>query len=243
MARSVIRESPSSSPSHANDQWTKSFSSSSTINQLESVLGHFDRGPSVPVSKPIVLVVSGPSGVGKDSVLNRLKEMRSDLYSVVTATTRERRPLEVEGRDYFFVSKSQFESWINDPDALIEHALVYGEYKGVPRKQVEDALETGSNVVLRLDVQGAAKVKKLIPEAVLIFIVAESESTLVNRLAARQTETFEKLVVRVQTAKRELEEMKNFDYVVVNSEGGLDKCAESIGAIIDAERARVRSGP
>jgi guanylate kinase len=240
IARAVESPSSSSHGSHATQGWTKVFSSSaSPIHQLESVLGRFDDGPAIPQSRPIVLVVSGPSGVGKDSVLNRLREKRDDLYSVVTATSRERRPMEVEGRDYFFVSKAQFESWIHQ-DALLEHALVYGEYKGIPRQQVDNALAAGANVVLRIDVQGAATVKKLMPDAVLVFVAAESEATLVNRLAARQTETFEKLLVRVQTAKKEMEAIKDFDYVVVNREGGMDECADKIGAIIDAERSMIR---
>lgn len=210
-----------------------------TMRALETALGQqFKTTPLVPPAKPVVVVISGPSGVGKDSVLNRLREKREDLYFVVTATSRERRPAEVEGKDYFFVSKAQFEAWIAD-DQLLEHALVYNEWKGIPRQQVDQALAAGTNVVLRIDVQGAATIRKLMPEAILIFVAAESEATLVGRLAGRKTEPLEKMKVRVQTATQEMEEMKKFDYVVVNREGGLDRCADAIGSIIDAEMSKV----
>ncbi len=148
------------------------------------------------------------------------------------------RPKEVEGKDYIFVTREKFEQWIAEGQ-LLEHALVYGDYKGIPRQQVDQALSKGTNVVLRIDVQGAATVRKLMPEAVSIFIAAESQEKLVRRLVARKTETVDKLVLRVQTAQRELEQMKDFDYFVVNSDGCLDRCVDAIGSIIDAEMSRV----
>lgn len=192
----------------------------------------------VPPPKPLVIVVSGPSGVGKDAVIKDLKDERGDLYFVVTATSRGKRPGEVEGRDYFFVSKEKFEAWIQG-GMLLEHALVYGEYKGIPRQQVDDALAAGTDVVLRIDVQGAATVKRLMPEVVSIFITAESEEVLVQRLVARKTEPLDKMVVRVQTARAENEHIKDFDYVVVNREGQLGQCVKEVSAIIDVEKARV----
>ncbi|GAX77118.1 hypothetical protein CEUSTIGMA_g4564.t1 [Chlamydomonas eustigma] len=210
----------------------------SCITEIEQTLGPLDNNPIVPAPKPVVVIISGPSGVGKDSVLQRLKEKREDLYFVVTATSRPMRPKEVEGRDYFFVSKEKFERWIAEGQ-LLEHAMVYGDYKGIPRQQVDQAVAAGTDVLLRIDVQGAATVKKLIPEAVSIFIAAESQAKLVERLAARKTESIDKMLVRVQTAQKEMEKMRSFDYAVVNKEGCLDQCADAIAAIIDAEKAKI----
>lgn len=137
--------------------------------------------------QPLVVVISGPSGVGKDAVIRRLQEKRPDLYFVITATSRPKRPGEQDGVDYFFVSREEFEAWIAR-GRLLEHATVYGEYKGIPRQQVEDALARGTDVVLRIDVQGAATVQQLLPGLVSIFLVAESEAELVERLIARKTE-------------------------------------------------------
>ena len=134
-----------------------------------------------------MVVISGPSGVGKDAVIQRLQAKRPDLYFVVTATSRAMRPGERDGVDYFFVSRAQFETWISE-GRLLEHALVYGEYKGIPRAQVEDALAGGTDVVLRVDVQGAATVRRLLPGLLSVFLVAESDAALVQRLLARKTE-------------------------------------------------------
>eukprot|EP00199_Chlamydomonas_sp_CCMP681_P002857 CAMPEP_0119101324 /NCGR_PEP_ID=MMETSP1180-20130426/408_1 /TAXON_ID=3052 ORGANISM="Chlamydomonas cf sp, Strain CCMP681" /NCGR_SAMPLE_ID=MMETSP1180 /ASSEMBLY_ACC=CAM_ASM_000741 /LENGTH=304 /DNA_ID=CAMNT_0007085433 /DNA_START=62 /DNA_END=976 /DNA_ORIENTATION=+ len=211
-----------------------------SLQSLEAALGPVQSGPMVPPPKPVVVVISGPSGVGKDSVVARLKEHRQDLYFVVTATSRGQRPLELEGRDYFFVSRDKFEGWIQG-DMLLEHALVYGDYKGIPRQQVDDALHSGTDVVLRIDVQGAATVKRLIPDAITIFVAAETESILVQRLAARKTETLEQLAVRVATARAEVARLHEFDYVVVNGSGALEACVAEVSAIIDAEKAKTKN--
>ncbi|KAG2435251.1 hypothetical protein HXX76_007329 [Chlamydomonas incerta] len=205
---------------------------------VEAALGPLDTKPLAPPSRPVVIVISGPSGVGKDAVLNRLKEQREDLYFVVTATSRPKRAGEVEGRDYFFVSKDKFEGWIAD-NMLLEYAVVYGEYKGIPRQQVDAALAAGTDVVLRIDVQGAATVKRLIPDCISIFVTADSEDVLVKRLVARKTEPLDKLLVRVKTARAENDHIKNFDYVVVNRDGELDACVAEVSGIIEAEKARV----
>ncbi|GLC33625.1 hypothetical protein PLESTM_000093600 [Pleodorina starrii] len=205
---------------------------------VEAALGSLDTKPLAPAPRPVVIVISGPSGVGKDAVLTRLKEQREDLYFVVTATSRPKRPGEVEGRDYFFVGRELFEQWIAE-DMLLEHALVYGEYKGIPRQQVDAALAAGTDVVLRIDVQGAATVKRLIPDCVSIFVTADSEDVLVRRLVARKTEPLDKLLVRVKTARQENEHIANFDYVVVNRDGELDDCVRQVSGIIEAEKAKV----
>lgn len=205
---------------------------------LEQKIGPLNHGPMVPHPKPRVVVISGSSGVGKDSVISHLRKLRPDLHFVITATSRDMRPGEVHGKDYFFVSKQQFEDWIAGGE-LLEHAVVYGEYKGIPRPQVEAALSRGTDVIMRLDVQGAATVRRLMPEVVSIFIAAESEAALAARLVGRATEPLEKLVTRVQTARQETARMPEFDYVVVNWAGRVEEAAAAIAAIIDTEKRRV----
>jgi guanylate kinase len=189
--------------------------------------------------QPLLIVISGPSGVGKDTVMQRMKERGLPFHFVVTATTRPRRANEVHGRDYLFVSKDEFARMINE-DELIEHAIVYGDYKGIPKQQVREALATGMDVVMRLDVQGAETVRKLAPEALLIFITTESEEELVHRLETRKTETADALAIRIATARKELKRVEAFDYVIVNRDFHLDETVDAIRAIIDAEHHRVK---
>lgn len=211
------------------------------LASIAASIGPLSTAPVLPPPAPVVVVISGPSGVGKDTVVHELKARRPDLYFVVTATSRTKRPGEVEGRDYFFVTKEKFESWINEGQ-MLEHAVVYGEYKGIPKQQVQDALNQGTDVVLRLDVQGAATIKKLIPDVLTIFIVAENEESLVRRLVARKTESLDRMVVRVQTARAELARAKEFDYVVENKAGQLEDCVCQVAAIIDAHKLRRKEG-
>jgi len=189
--------------------------------------------------QPLLIVISGPSGVGKDSVLNGLKERNLPMHFVVTATTRPRRENETHGLDYFFLSKDEFAQMI-EREELIEYAIVYEDYKGIPKQQVREALASGQDVVMRLDVQGAATVRKLAPEAVLIFLTTESEDALVRRLKARQSENAENLSLRIATARQELKRAAEFDYVIVNADGHLDKTVETVMAIILAEHHRVK---
>ena len=188
--------------------------------------------------EPLLIVLSGPSGVGKDTVLNQMKKRGLPFYFVVTATTRARRDIEVDGRDYFFVSSDEFARMIEN-DELLEHAIVYNEYKGIPKKQVRDALASGMDVIMRIDVQGAATIRKLIPQAVLIFLTAEDEADMVSRLRNRRSETPEGLQLRIATARLELKRAVEFDYVVVNKDGFLDKAVDIISAIITAEHHRM----
>jgi guanylate kinase len=187
---------------------------------------------------PLLIVISGPSGVGKDSVLHGLEEQRLPIHFVVTATTRPRRPEETHGVDYFFVSKDEFARMI-EHDELIEYAIVYNDYKGIPKQQVREALASGLDVVMRVDVQGAATVRKLAPEAVLIFLTTESEEALVRRLKARQTESVGNLNLRIATARQELKRAAEFDYVIVNADGHLDETVDTVVDIIQAEHHRV----
>lgn len=187
---------------------------------------------------PQLVVLSGPSGAGKDSLLQRMKELGFPFHFVVTATTRPPRPDEVDGVDYHFVSRERFQEMIARGE-LLEHALVYGDYKGIPRRQVEEALRSGKDVVLRIDVQGAATIRRLAPGAVLIFLTAASEEELLQRLRTRKTEDPEALARRIATAREELKRVEEFDYVVVNREGCLDEAVAQVQAILQAEKCRV----
>jgi guanylate kinase len=188
--------------------------------------------------QPLLIVISGPSGVGKDSVLHAMQARGLPFHFVVTTTTRLPRPDEENGRDYFFVSKEEFARMI-DNDEFFEYALVYSDYKGNSKKQVHDALASGKDVVMRLDVQGAATVRKLAPEAVLIFLTTQSEQELVGRLKSRKTVSVEDLSLRIATAQQELKRAAEFDYVIVNADGCLEETVDTVTAIIRAEHHRV----
>jgi guanylate kinase len=188
--------------------------------------------------QPLLIILSGPSGVGKDTVLQRMMERKLPFHFVVTATTRLIRPNEVHGRDYFFVSHDEFARMIEE-DELLEYAIVYNDYKGIPKQQVREALASGKDVVMRIDVQGAATIRKLAPEALLVFLTTENEPELVNRLKARKTETPEGLNLRIATARQELKRIKEFDYVLINSDFQLDETVDTLSAIIKAEHHRI----
>jgi Guanylate kinase len=160
------------------------------------------------------------------------------IHFVVTATSRPKRPNEVEGVDYLFVTRQRFEEMIAN-DELIEHAVVYGEYKGVPRQQVMEALASGKDVVLRVDVQGALTLRKQFPQAVLIFLSAEDLQEVAARLESRSTEEAEELRRRLDTAQWELEHLCDFDYWVVNRRGQLQQTVDILIAIIQAEHHRI----
>lgn len=170
--------------------------------------------------------------------MQRMKERGLPFHFVVTATTRPQRATEVHGRDYWFVSKEEFARMI-DADELIEHAIVYGDYKGIPKQQVREALASGMDVVMRVDVQGAESVRRMARQALMIFITTESEKDLVHRLETRKTETADSLALRIATARKELNRVEAFDYVIVNREFHLDETVDTIRAIIDAEHHRV----
>ncbi len=188
---------------------------------------------------PLLIVISGPSGVGKDSVIQRLKGIGTSFHFVVTATTRPKRDDEVEGLDYFFVSRDEFNDMI-ERDELLEHAVVYDDYKGIPKRQVREAMQSGLDVVMRLDVQGAGTIRELFPEALLIFITTRTEQELLRRLEARKSETADARKLRIEMARKEMAKIDIFDYVVVNAEDKLDDAVETIMAIIEAEHHRVK---
>jgi guanylate kinase len=188
--------------------------------------------------EPLLIVVSGPSGVGKDSAIQALMERDLPLHFVVTTTSRAPRPEEVDGVDYHFVTEAEFKRMI-DQDELLEHALVYNQWKGIQRKHVREALATGKDVILRLDVQGAATVRRLVPEAILVFLSPASEDELRERLIRRHSETGDGLQLRLEMARKELQRLPEFDYLVVNSEGHLQEAVDAIVAIINSEHHRV----
>jgi guanylate kinase len=188
--------------------------------------------------QPLLIVISGPSGVGKDTVIERMKERAVPLHFVVTATTRHPRPGEVNGRDYIFVSNDEFAEMI-EANELLEHAIVYNDYKGIPKQQVRDAMASGHDVVLRVDVQGAASIRKLAPDALLLFLTTATEEELVQRLTARKTETPEGLKLRIATARKEMKRISEFDYCVFNPEFHLDTAVDTVLSIIEAEHNRV----
>ncbi len=189
--------------------------------------------------EPLLIVISGPSGVGKDTVIQRMKERNLPFHFVVTATTRPPRPNEVHGVDYFFVSHDEFAEMIEQGE-LLEYAIVYNDYKGIPKAQVRQALDSGKDVIMRVDVQGARTVRKLCPEALLIFLTTADEDELVERLKARKTESPEGLKLRIATARQELKQVEMFDYVVINRQFHLDDTVDTIMAIIRAEHHRVK---
>ena len=186
---------------------------------------------------PLLIVISGPSGVGKDSVVQRMKERGFPFHFVVTATDRAPRPNEIHGQDYYFYTTVEFERMI-DEDELLEHAWVYGQHKGIPKAHVREALASGQDVVMRVDVQGAETVKGLLSAAITIFLICESEEELVARLRARRTESEEALQKRLQTAHEEMACIPDFDYVVVNRHGALDDAVDDVVAIMRAEHCR-----
>lgn len=188
--------------------------------------------------QPLLIVISGPSGVGKDTVLQHMKKRDLPFHFVVTATTRPARTEEVDGVDYIFVSSEKFAEMI-EAGELLEYAIVYNDYKGIPTQQVRKALKSNKDVVMRVDVQGAASVRKLSPEAILIFLTTEDEQVLVQRLEQRKTESPEGLKLRIATARQEFKRIGEFDYVVLNRENELDRTVDVILAIIQAEHHRV----
>jgi len=211
------------------------------VNQNGPAPDHSILVPFVNPS-PVLIVISGPSGVGKDSVIRRIKQLDHPFHFVITATDRKRREREINGKDYYFVTTTKFERMIEDGE-LIEHALVYDQYKGVPRKHVREALASGKDVVMRLDVQGAASIRKLIPQAITIFIAPPSIEALELRLRRRAGDTDAQMRERLNKAMGEIARLPEFDYVIINHENRLDQAAQQILDIISAAKCRVGRQP
>ena len=182
-------------------------------------------------TQPLLIVLSGPSGVGKDAILTELKKLPGNYLFTVTATTRKIRPGENNGIDYIFLSAKKFKEAINAKE-FIEWSEVYGNFYGVPRDQIEEALADGKNAIVKIDVQGAKTIKQLKLPAIFILISPPSQSELRDRLKRRMTETPEALELRLDTAISEMAESIWFDYEVINHTGQLRHTAEQISNII-----------
>jgi len=190
-------------------------------------------------TNPLLIVISGPSGIGKDAVVGLLRKTNPETHFVITMNSRPPRKDEVEGVDYFFVSKEEFERQIAAGE-LLEHAKVYSDYKGIPKAQVRQAFASGKDVIMRLDVQGAMTIRQLYPQAILIFLTASTAEEWIHRLQARRSESPEELGLRLKTAEHEFALIRKFDYIVVNSDQHLDQTITDIQAIIQAEHLKTK---
>jgi len=197
------------------------------------------RKPPNP-KQGLLFVLSAPSGTGKDTVLNALKEQGMDFYVVASVTTRAPRPGESEGNPYHFVSKEEFMRLV-DNDELLEYANVHGNWYGQPRQAIRENLRAGRDVLLKIDVQGAATVHRKVPEAIFIFLVPSSLDELTKRLTKRHTETESERMRRLADAREELAQQHWYDYVVVNRQDHLQEAVDKLRAIILAEHSRTHA--
>lgn len=191
------------------------------------------------MGKGILLIISGPSGVGKGTVCHRLLAIRADVKLSVSTTTRPPRPGEEEGQEYNFTSVSRFKEMIG-AGSFLEWAVVHDQYYGTPRELVQEQLARGEILILEIDIQGAEQVRKKVPEAVSIFLAPPSMEALKERITGRGTEDPDRISRRLETARREMEAYRCYDYLVVNDI--VEKAAVLISAIIDAEKCKVSRG-
>ena len=186
----------------------------------------------------LLFVLSAPSGAGKDTVINMLKQQGMDFYVVPSVTTRTPRPGESEGHPYHFISKETFEQLVSQNE-LLEYANVHGNWYGQPRKLIRDTLSAGRDVLLKIDVKGAATIRSKVSDAIFIFLIPGSLEELTQRLAGRQTETEEELRRRLADARKELAEQHWYDYLITNRDGHLQEAVDCLRAIMLAEHCRV----
>ncbi len=191
-----------------------------------------------PWPKPILIVLSGPSGVGKDAVLAKMKQMGYPLAYITTVTTRPRRTNERDKIEYHFVSKEKFQELI-ERNELLEWAEVYENWYGIPKTPIKQALGRGQDIIVKVDVQGAATIKKILPQAVFVFLMPPSIEELVQRLRQRSSETPADLALRTKMAETEIKQLPMFDYVVFSRQDEIDQAVANIIAIITAEKCRV----
>lgn len=192
--------------------------------------------PMAPAGGAMLVIISGPSGVGKDTIIDAMRRRPHDpeYHYVVTCTTRARRPGEIDGVDYQFLTREAFDEQ-RAAGGFLEANEVHGNWYGTPRSQVRDALEAGQDVILKIDVQGAQVVKTKVPGALLIFLIPPSLEDLFQRLRSRATETADELELRQRNAAIELARQEDYDYVVTNETGQIERTAIRIDEIIDEE--------
>lgn len=189
------------------------------------------------MSKGLLLVISGFSGAGKGTVMKRLLELHDEYSLSISATTRKPREGEADGREYFFKTVEEFEKMIAE-DALIEHAQYVGNYYGTPKAYVEEQLDKGNNVILEIEIQGAMNIKRMFPDAVLMFITPPSAAELENRLRGRRTEDEATIKARLSRAAEEAEGVEDYDYIVINDE--VDLCVGRIHDIVLSEKMKAK---
>ena len=189
-------------------------------------------------TKPLLIVLSGPSGAGKDALLTKMKESGYPLEYITTVTTRVQRAEEKDNVDYHFISTGKFQEMLKNNE-LLEWANVYGNWYGVPKEPIKQALERGRDTIVKVDTQGAATIKKIMPEAVFIFLMPSSREELATRLKQRHTESPSDLALRIKTVEEEIKQLPLFDYIVVNKQDKIDLAVSDITAIIAAEKCRV----
>lgn len=199
---------------------------------------HLEETTSPATRQGLLFVLSAPSGAGKDTVIEALQAQGADIFVVPSVTTRAPRPGESEGKPYYFISLESFERMVVNGE-LLEHALVHGNWYGQPRQAIRENLQAGRDVLLKIDVQGAATVRSLIPQAIFIFLHPGSNEELVQRLKGRSTETEEELQRRLVDAQAALAEQHWYDYLVFNLRGRLQEAVDDVYAIMRAEHCRV----
>ena len=192
-----------------------------------------NKNPDIKIQRKNskLFVISGPSGVGKDTILNQMKKIYPSNHYVVTVTTRKKRVNEIDGKDYFFVTNKKFQDMI-DSNEFLEWATVYNNNYGVPKNQVFLALSENKNVIIKADIQGAKTIKNIINDATTIFINPPDISKLADHLSSRMSESKESFRLRMETSLLEIESQNEFDHVVNNPEGKIDQTLEKINAII-----------
>jgi len=189
-------------------------------------------------TKPLLIVLSGPSGAGKDALLIRMKESGYPLEYITTVTTRTQRAGEKDKVDYHFVSPERFQKMVEN-GGLLEWANVYGNWYGVPKQPVKQALEQGQDTIVKVDIQGVATIKKILPEAISILVVPPSKEELVTRLKERRTESPPDLSLRIKAVEEEIKQLPLFDYIIMNRQDKIEMAISDIKAIIAAEKCRV----
>ena len=197
------------------------------------------KGENTKSVHPLLIVISGPSGVGKDATLDRMKKAGLPYHYVLTATTRPKRPGEKDGIDYWFISEDKFHQMVKG-NQFLEWAKVYGNYYGVPKQNIKEALKKGLDTVVKVDVQGAATIKRILPDALFIFLMPPSSEELANRLKHRYGGSSTDLDVRLGKAQEEMESLPMFDYVITSYKDNLDLTVAEINAAVTAEKCRTK---